>query len=76
MYVHWVWEQVIKLHGAYIDCAVCSKYYIKLRGVISMITYECEDCGVVIEIEGSETVSGRNEAYEFNQCQACFKSDK
>ena len=41
-----------------------------------MITYECEDCGVVIEIEESETVSGRNEAYEFNQCQACFKSDK
>jgi hypothetical protein len=40
-----------------------------------MITYECEDCGKIVEIEKIEAFSGNDEPYEFGQCQACFDKD-
>lgn len=38
-----------------------------------MYTYECETCGVVVEIEPMEAKN--NEPYEFNQCQSCFDKE-
>lgn len=37
-----------------------------------MHTYECETCGITVEIEKYEAILSNNEPYEFNQCQECF----
>ena len=37
-----------------------------------MHQYECETCGITVEIEEYEAVFGHHEYYESNQCQDCF----
>ena len=37
-----------------------------------MHTYECDECGVTVEIEEAEAMIGHNEPYEHGLCHDCF----
>jgi hypothetical protein len=44
-------------------------------GEKQVLTYECDDCGVTVEVEVMEVYFGNNEPYEFNICQGCFDKE-
>jgi hypothetical protein len=37
-----------------------------------MHTYDCETCGIVVEIEDYEAMFGHHEHYEASLCLSCF----